>query len=82
MMKGFIIVLVGMVAGVVAGEVGVVGNMGLFRRDAIAAECGKGHFGGVFKGIPRASLPVPCIPLWVVFVHVVGLGKRGLELMR
>jgi hypothetical protein len=72
MMKGFIglVALMGMVAGVAAGEVGVVGNMGLFRRDAIDAECGKGHFGGVFKGTPHPLPPVLYIP-WpvVVFKH-------------
>jgi hypothetical protein len=41
-----------MVAGVVAGVV----DAGLFRRDAIEAECGIGHFGGVFQSIPP-SLP-------------------------
>ena len=51
-MKGLVF-FAGMVAGVVAGVV----DVGVFRRDAIEAECGIGHFGGVFQSIPPASLP-------------------------
>ena len=50
-MKGSLGFLLAMVMGAAAGVIEVPV---LVRRDAIVPECGKGHFGGVFKSTPHS----------------------------
>ena len=58
-MKGlFVVALLGMIMRAAAGVIALPPVPGLVRRDAIGPECGKGHFGGVFK----STIPLPSHP--------------------
>ena len=58
-MKGFGFLAMGLVLSGLEGVSAGVMDTGFVKRDALEADCGKGHFGGIFKSNspPRSVFP-------------------------